>query len=135
VSVRKALVTALKVELSQELQLPLEAIYLGDRPQRVTRQGLEVWLEPQGREGGASGVYRFGLHLRYRALREADLAGEAVGEVLWAASEQLRERLDGARPFAAVVPALVACGLEEGELSEFEGALDLELSLEAVIHD
>lgn len=106
---------ALRADLAQALGLPADAVYAGRAPQRVTRQGLEVWLRPLSAEqrGGVT-VHSMEVHLRLKARREGDQTGGAQREAVDDLLELVRRRYDGTRPFAAGLPALVAIQVEAG---------------------
>jgi len=105
----------LRVDMARVLGLPAEAVYLGREPQKVARQGFEVWVRPGGTEAVGQGLtfHTFDVHVRVKTKREADGTGAEQLEVVRDALDTLRERLDGARPFALVVPALVAVAADE----------------------
>ncbi|MCA8922262.1 MAG: hypothetical protein KDD82_10665 [Planctomycetes bacterium] len=113
------LLRELEADLAQALGLPAESVYTGRAPQRITRQGLEVWLRPRETEQrGSVTVHPLEVHLRLKRLKEGDQTGGGqLGQVLELV-ELLRRRYDGARPFARALPALVAIQVTEAGLDE-----------------
>ncbi|MCO5171156.1 MAG: hypothetical protein M9894_33040 [Planctomycetes bacterium] len=105
----------LRADLANTLGLPAGAVYLGREPQKVTRQGLEVWVRPAGAEavGPYLTFHTFEVHVRLKARREGDGTGAEQLEVVRPALDALRLRLDGARPYARAVPTLVAVQADE----------------------
>jgi len=124
VSFHDDLVLQLRADVARALSLPAAAVYVGRQPQKVTRTGLEVWLrpletEPHGRGGGDQvKVHPYEVHVRLKARREQSQTGADQLDRVRAALEVLRERYDGARPFAAAVPDLIAVHAEEGSVDE-----------------
>lgn len=118
-------VLQVRAELARLLGLPAEAVYVGDRAQKVPRQGLEVWIEPQDVEAPEAGLklHPYQLHLRLKARRGADQTGEELVEKIKQSAEQVRRRFDGSRPYAQAVPRLLAVQAEEGSVVEAEDGL------------
>ena len=118
------LVLQLRADVASALRLPAAAVYGGRQPQKVTRTGLEVWIRPQetephGRGGGDQvKVHPYEVHVRLKARREQSQTGVDQLDEVRAALELLRARYDGARPFAAALPDLLAVQVEEGSVDE-----------------
>ncbi len=126
----------LTADVGRALQLQPTAIYLGREPQKVQRQGFEVWVKPEAVETqAATRLHTLDLHVRLRARREGNLSGGVqLGSVLDAIA-RLRDRYDGLRPFSQTVPALVALEAEAGPLDtdpEDADVLDGALRLKAL---
>ncbi len=125
------LVLQLRADLAQALSVPAIAVYAGREPQKVTRQGLEVWILPlqteqRGRGGGDQvKVHPYELHVRLKARREGDKTGAAQLDTVRQALETLRQRYDGTRPFASALPSLIAVQVEEASLDDDAGDDDL----------
>ena len=73
-SFHEDLIPLFKRDLAAVLAVVPDAIYVGDQPQKITRQGLEVWVEP-GAGGvaqvGALKVHPYVLHVRLKTRRGA----------------------------------------------------------------
>lgn len=125
------LLLQLRADLARALAIPAAAIYAGREPQKVTRQGLEVWIHPlqseqHGRGGGDQvKVHPYEVHVRLKARREGDQTGAAQLDLVRQLLAALRERYDGTRPFAAALPALIALQAEEASLDDDVGDDDL----------
>ncbi len=119
--------TELRKDLATALGLPADAVYLGRQSRKVTRQGLEVWIRPGGTEPVSRDLtfHTYDLHVRLKTKREGDLTGAEQLEVIRTALDGLRERLDGRRPFAAKVPALIATQADEQSADEDEDDQDV----------
>ena len=119
--------TELSSDLASALGLPADAVYVGRQPRKVTRQGLEVWIRPGGTEPVGRGLtfHTYDVHLRLKTKREGDLTGADQLEVIRAALDGLRERLDGRRPFAQKVPTLIATQADEQSADEDEDDQDV----------
>jgi len=127
----------LEALVAQALSLPPEAVYTGPEPRHVPRNGLEVWLEPlrpQQPEPGVS-AYLYALHLRQLVVDQAAGSFGAASLALFERADVLRAALDGARPFADRVPALIGTALEGGQLATRDQELSLELDIKAVVYD
>lgn len=122
---------ALVADLSALLRLPTGVVYVGRAPQRVTPQGLEVWIQPLDVEAHATGnLHAFDLHLRLRSRRDGALTGGEQLARLRREVERVRLRYDGTRPFTRTVPALVATQVEDAVVdAEPEDADLLEIAL------
>ena len=118
-SFARDLLRELEADLAQALGLPTEAVYTGRAPQRVGRQGLEVWVRPRETERrGFVTVHPLEVHLRLKRLKQGDQTGGGqLGQVLELV-ELLRRRYDGTRPFVPALPDLVAVAVEEAGLDE-----------------
>ena len=125
------LVLQLRADMAQALSIPAAAVYGGREPQKVTRQGLEVWILPlqteqRGRGGGDQvKIHPYELHVRLKARREGDKTGAIQLDTVRQALETLRERYDGTRPFASALPSLIAVQVEEASLDDDAGDDDL----------
>ncbi len=120
------LLLQLRADLAQLLALPAEAIKVGRDPQKVTRQGIEVWIRPTGSEQlGPVRLHRYELHVRLQARREGDQTGSAQLGPVVRAIDAIRNRYDGARPFARAIPALVATEVEDQRFDPDAGDKDL----------
>ena len=95
-SFHEDLIPLFKRDLAAVLAIVPDAIYVGDQPQKITRQGLEVWVEP-GAGGvaqvGALKVHPFVLHVRLKTRRGPSLTG---------ADEIARVRSALERPYSAL---------------------------------
>lgn len=122
------IVRALKEDLARELGLPDAAVYAGDRPQKVTRVGLEVWIKPGETEAAEPHlkVHPYEVHVRLNQRRTNDQAGAALTQALKEHLAVVRGRYDGRRPFAAAIATLVASKAEERGItdSDEDGVLD-----------
>jgi hypothetical protein len=118
---------ALSADVASTLGLPVEAVYMGRQAQKVTRQGLEVWVQPGGTEPVGRGLtfHTYDLHVRLKTKRQADGTGAEQLEVVRDAIDLLRERYDGRRPFVQAVPALVATQADEQTPDEDEDDQDM----------
>lgn len=116
------LMLQLRADLAQQLGLSAQAVYVGDRPQKVTRQGLEVWIEPQDIEAPEPGLnlHPYDVHVRLKARRSGSQTGEEQVELLKEQAEVVRWRYDGSRLFHRAVPRLLASKAEEGRVGEGE---------------
>ena len=135
-SFHEELLPLLRGDLAAALSLPPEAIYAGDQPQRVTRQGLEIWVEagPGGAAlAGALTVHPYSLHVRLKTRRGPNLTGADEISAIKRALETIRSRYDGTRPFAASLRSLIAAQVEgesvsaDSESGVLEGNLQLKL--------
>lgn len=122
----------LRADLANVVGVPASAVYLGREPQKVTRQGLEVWIRPAGTEpvGRGTTFHIFEVHLRLKARREGDGTGAEQLEIVRGAIDILRLRLDGTRPYARAVPTLIAVQAEELDADRDPGDQDV---LDAVL--
>jgi hypothetical protein len=131
VSFHEDLLLQLRADLAQALSVPAAAVYVGREPQKITRQGLEVWIhalqtEQRGRGGGDQvKLHPYELHVRLKTRREGDKTGVSQLDTVRRALESLRERYDGTRPFVAALPALIAVQVEEASLDDDAGDDDL----------
>ncbi len=135
-SFHKGLAPLLQTDVADALSLPPEAVYPGDRPQKVTRQGLEVWIEagPGGASlAGALRLHPYTLHVRLKTRRGPDLTGaEEIAQVK-RALDALEARYDGARPFPHTLPGLLAVQVEGSSVTAdldsgvLDGSLQLKL--------
>ncbi|HBP21952.1 MAG TPA: hypothetical protein DEA08_29725 [Planctomycetes bacterium] len=133
-SFHEDLIPLFKRDLAAVLAVVPDAIYVGDQPQKITRQGLEVWVEP-GAGGvaqvGALKVHPYVLHVRLKTRRGPSLTGADEIARVRSALETLQARYDGARPFVADLPLLLAVQAEGSsvETDPESGALDGSLQL------
>jgi len=110
VSFHDELIPLLTADLAQAFGVPEEAIYVGDRPQKVTRQGLEVWIEPDVmgvflRGGYVQHPYR--IHLRVKIGRAHAKTGQVPVTRILNHTRELVDRYSGERPFWDQLPSLV----------------------------
>jgi len=124
VSFRSDFLVQLRADLAQVLSIPAAAVYPGRAPQKVSRVGLEVWIQSHEDESHAQGggsqvrVHPFAIHLRLKSRRESNLTGAAQLTQVHELLETLHQRYAGTRPFALALPDLIAIEVEEGSVDE-----------------
>lgn len=128
------LMLQLKADLAQLFTLPAEAVYVGDQPQKITRAGLEVWIEPKETERAerSSWIHNYVVHVRLKTKRAGDLAGGEVVESLKTFTERVRVHYDGTRPFIAAVPSLLAVEADESGVENDDSVIDASVRLRFV---
>lgn len=127
-SFHEDLVLQLRADLARAFNLPAGAVYEGDRPQKVTRIGMEVWIKPSETEPAESNlkVHPYEVHVRLKGRRAGDQAGALLSQAMKEHLQAVRQRYDGRRPFVAAIATLVACKAEERQIQEPEddGTID-----------
>ncbi len=116
----------LRADVAQLTGLPAAAIYAGREPQKITRIGFEVWLKPLPVQvADQVKIHLFEVHVRLRSRREESQTGAGQLDAVLAILDDLRDRLDGTRPFVTALPSLVAVHADTGTLDDDPDEPDL----------
>jgi len=106
----------LRANLADTLGLPSALIYVARQPQRPSKPGLEVWIEPDAVPeflGLRSALHTYLVHFRVTPKPQPDGTGAEQLERIQDALEGLRKQLDAPSPFARAVPALLVLQVAE----------------------
>lgn len=103
-------------------------VYFGERAQKVTRAGTEVWIErldvdEQGRGFQGLTRNRYRLHVRVLSNTGGDLAAKSAEDTIEALQRSLVSRYNGTRPFTAYA---ALSSVSSSEASEEGIAIDPE---------